>query len=106
MAYKTVSDPADINGGVAKEQFGFALDEVLGNIANYSTEAKVPRKIVQTTILIPSEDRSGVTIKISTKTVLAPVRADECFGLIEDGKLMSKEPEKNLELNFGEAREA
>jgi uncharacterized ubiquitin-like protein YukD len=106
MAYKAVCDVADINGGVAKEQFQIALDEVLGNISNYSTEAKVVRKIVQTTMFVPSEDRSGVQIKIMTKTILAPVRADECFGLIEDGKLLSREPEKNLEFDLGITKEA
>lgn len=106
MAYKAVSDVADINGGVAKEQYQIALDDVLNNISNFSTEAKVVRKIVQTTLFVPSEDRSGVHMKIETKTTLAPVRADECFGLIEDGKLLSKEPEKNLEFDLGMHKEA
>lgn len=106
MAYKTVADAADINGGVAREQFQAALEEVLGNIANYATEAKAARKIVQTTVLVPSEDRSGVQMRISTKTVLAPVRADECFGLLEDGRLLSREPERNLEFDLGLGKEA
>ncbi len=102
MAFKDVTALSDLNNGSAEEQFAREWQKVLSNIRDPSTDSKRVRKITIEISIAPSTDRSSAKVMISSKSSLAPAKADEntvLFELTKDGVIaMTREPEKQLEL--------
>ncbi len=103
MAFKDVLTLADLNNGSAEEQFAREWQKVLSNIRDPSTDSKRIRKISIEISVAPSTDRSSAKVMISSKSNLAPAKADENTVLLEltsNGIVaMTREPEKQLELD-------
>ena len=103
MAFKDVTALSDLNNGSAEEQFAREWQKVLSNIRDPSTDSKRVRKITIEISIAPSTDRSSAKVMISSKSSLAPAKADEntvLFELTKDGVIaMTREPEKQLEFD-------
>ncbi len=103
MGFKDVAGLMDLNSGAIEEQFGREWRKVLGNIGDPSTESKKMRKITIEVSITPTMDRSSAKVLITTKSNLAPAKADENLIMLEmtgSGVIaMTREPEKQLELD-------
>jgi hypothetical protein len=103
MGFKDVISLDDLNNGAAGEQWTREWKKVIGNISDPSTDAKKVRKITLEVAIAPTDDRSSAKILITTKSALAPAKADEnmvMFEKTDSGVIaMTREPEKQLELD-------
>jgi hypothetical protein len=63
--------------GAAVERFNLALTQVLENILDPNTDAKVKREIVLKVAIKPTEDRASGRVEVTTATKLANYKAVE-----------------------------
>lgn len=69
----------NLNRGVVTDLFEREFEKVMENIADENTSAKAVRKITIEIAIRPSEDRGRADTKVTAKSTLASVKANEHY---------------------------
>jgi hypothetical protein len=72
-----IVDLNDFAGGAVAERFNLELQKALENIADPNTDPKKARKVTLTVTLTGNENRDIASVKVQTKSTLAPAKDTE-----------------------------
>lgn len=79
MDYGQVEKLDDINGGIVRDLFPDALNEVLQNIGDENTPAEFAREITIKVKMKPTKDREVVASSVTVTTKLAAPKVSEAL---------------------------